>query len=106
MSEGYFTNPNILSDSEVQECLRAIREGTRAAELMDSDLFCSVVEEIRQEVFQQFWNAPLRDDDGLVKLRMMAKAVDGFTDRIKERVDSGKMAENQLKAHREAGGDG
>ncbi len=97
-------HPSLLSETEINLRREEIRIGKAAEQLLESEIFKKVAGEIKEEIVSEFWDAPLRDDDGLVKLRLMAKAVQGFTDRLADKAATGKLAEKQLDDHREAGG--
>lgn len=99
----YFENPDRVSEEEERALLSQVRAGNQAKDMLESEAFKSVYEEIRTEIFEEFWGAPLRDAEGMVQLRMLAKAAQGFVSRFEERVETGRMAEEQLARHRAAG---
>ena len=99
----YFPNPNRVSEEEERALTAQVREGTKAKDLLESEAFKQVYQEVRDEIFEEFWNAPLRDAEGMVQLRLLAKAAQGFVARLETRVETGRMAEEQLARHRAAG---
>jgi len=98
-NEFKLANPHRLPEDEIRLRTEEVRKGTEAKALLTSSAFQSAFAGMREEVFERFWDAPMRDDEGVKKLKSMAWAAQNLIDRLTLAVETGRMAEQQLEQH-------
>lgn len=72
--------------------------GTRAEQLLKSDIYRESVGKVRQGIIEQWSASPLRDREGHYALRVMLKLLDDLEQNIVSVANGGKVARAQIEA--------
>lgn len=76
------------------------RFGMQCASLVESEAYGTVTAHMRAMCVEAFEATPLRDTEGLLYCRMMSKVLTDFDALLRDAVDTGHMAAQQLEAKR------
>lgn len=74
-----------------------IGKGTRADQLLKSDIYRESVGKVRSGIIEQWAASPIRDTEGQIKLRLMLKLLDDIEQNIVSMANTGKLAAAQLQ---------
>ena len=74
-----------------------VAKGTRAEQLLGSDVYRDGVKGVRQAIFDTWASSPIRDHEGQHELRLMMKLLDDLEGHIVAMVNTGKLAKAQIE---------
>lgn len=74
-----------------------IAKGSRAEQLLKSDIYKEAHEKVRQGILDRWSESPVGDKDGQHELRLMLKLLDDLHGNVISMVNTGKMAAKQLE---------
>ena len=75
--------------------------GLQSQELWTSPAFERAVQKVRQGIHEKWATAPIADTAGQLTLRLLLKCLDDIEGNIRAEMNSGKVAEKQLKDEEE-----
>ncbi|HEY8085440.1 MAG TPA: hypothetical protein VIE69_07540 [Methylophilaceae bacterium] len=73
-----------------------ISRGSRAKEILDSDIYLGAFAEIKQEILEQWEQSPARDEQGREKLYLMLAMLAKVQVALTRVMDTGKLAQVEL----------
>lgn len=73
-----------------------ISTGNRAKEVLDNEAYQAAIQAIKDEVIEQWKQAPSRDEAGREKLWMMYKLAEKLEATLKSTLETGKLASLEL----------
>lgn len=79
------------------EISERIYNGNRAREVLDNESFQWAINEIKNEVTEQWKNSPARDDAGREKLWMLLQMANKLELVLKSTLETGQLAELELR---------
>lgn len=82
------------------ELSERIYNGNRAKEIIDNECFQWALDEIKQEITEQWKTSPARDEEGRQSLWVMLKLAEKLEQVLKTTLETGKLAELELKHQR------
>lgn len=82
------------------EISERIYNGNRAREVLDNESFQWAINEIKNEVTEQWKNSPARDDAGREKLWMLLQMANKLELVLKSTLETGQLAELELRHQR------
>lgn len=74
-----------------------LAKGTRAEQLLGSDVYRDGVKAVRQAILDTWAQSPIRDREGQHELRLMVKLLDDLEGHILSMVNTGKLAKAQIE---------
>lgn len=74
-----------------------IRRASEANRIWNEPIFVEAREHIEKALMKGFADTPLRDDDGLRRIRMLYEAHKAYESFFRRAMDDGKMAEESLR---------
>ena len=77
------------------------RAGLQSQDLWTNPAFERAVQKVRQGIHEKWATAPIADADGQLKLRLLLKCLDDIERNIRAEMNSGKVAEKQIKDEEE-----
>lgn len=82
------------------EISERIYNGNRAREVLDNESFQWAINEIKNEVTEQWKNSPARDEAGREKLWMLLQMANKLELVLKSTLETGQLAELELRHQR------
>ncbi|MES2148602.1 MAG: hypothetical protein V4508_02305 [Pseudomonadota bacterium] len=79
------------------EIEQRIYNGDQARLVLENEAFAAAFADMRQEIIDQWKNAPARDHEGREKLWQLLKLTDKLESTLRAAMDTGKMAKFDLK---------
>lgn len=79
------------------EISERIYNGNRAREVLDNESFQWAINEIKNEVTEQWKNSPARDEAGREKLWMLLQMANKLELVLKSTLETGQLAELELR---------
>ena len=74
-----------------------VATGSRAEQLIKSDIYQAAVGGVRKAIMDSWANSPIRDAEGQHELRLMLKLLDDLEGHIISMVNTGKLAQKQIE---------
>ncbi len=78
-----------------------IYDGDQARQVLENEAFTAAFADTRQEIIDQWKNAPARDQEGREKLWQLLKLTDRLEAHLRTSMETGTMAKLDLK-HRQS----
>jgi hypothetical protein len=72
-------------------------EGQEARRIVESEVYIKAVETIRKELLQAILDAPVRDTEAVLQIKLMILLLDKLKAQLDDVMVTGKMAELQLE---------
>jgi len=91
-----------LANSPDENLADEVRDGRDAERLLSDPLLIKTLDTMEEALTEAFKRAPIRDDEGLMGIKLQMNALHAFRKNLKTCVDTGKMATIQIKAQQEA----
>ena len=80
----------------------ALRRASRAGQLFNDALLQETLDIMEREVMEAWMACPARDIDGREHLWQLAKTTRKFRDLLRGTMESGKLAAEQIRQHKES----
>lgn len=90
------------SDTSLRE---RIATGKRAKAIIEDPVFREAIETLRLNCFAAFESAPLTDQEGIMGIRYLLKAVNSLEDEITAVMQTGQLSEQELSYRESIGED-
>jgi hypothetical protein len=74
-----------------------VAKGTRAQQLLDSDIYRDALVGVRNGILEAWATSPIRDQEGQHELRLMLKLLDDLQGHIISMANTGKLAKAQIE---------
>lgn len=79
------------------ELEKRIYNGDQARLVLENDAFATAMADLRQEITDQWKNAPARDQEGREKLWQLLKLTDKLESHLRTSLETGTMAKLELQ---------
>lgn len=79
------------------EIEQRIARGARAQEVLDNEIYQESFEIVKERITEAWQKAPMRDLEGMLRLRQMLEAVELTKQALVTTMETGKMAQLDLK---------
>lgn len=77
-----------------------IYDADQARQVLENPAFAQAMQDIKQELTEQWMQSPARDEAGREKLWLMIKMADKLNLALKSSLESGQLAREELKHQR------